>query len=100
MAMLQTSHGFDGGTTMGFDRFRPPFRISGIDPTWHGKGQDGAEGHAGDVAEHARWMTEALGLAHTMQGWVWPNPAVGCVIVRDGRIVGSAGLSIAASTMN
>lgn len=38
--------------------------------------------------EHARWMDEAIGLARAMQGWVWPNPAVGCVIVRKGRIVG------------
>lgn len=42
-----------------------------------------------DVAEsHARWMAEAVELARAAQGWVWPNPAVGCVIVRDGRIVG------------
>jgi len=37
---------------------------------------------------HAFWMKEALGLARSMRGWVWPNPAVGCVIVRDGEIVG------------
>ncbi|WP_309486227.1 bifunctional diaminohydroxyphosphoribosylaminopyrimidine deaminase/5-amino-6-(5-phosphoribosylamino)uracil reductase RibD [Ancylobacter mangrovi] len=34
------------------------------------------------------WMNEAIELARDMQGLVWPNPAVGCVIVNDGRIVG------------
>lgn len=33
-------------------------------------------------------MTEALRLASAAQGHVWPNPPVGCVIVRDGAIVG------------
>lgn len=33
-------------------------------------------------------MTHALGLAGRGLGRVWPNPAVGCVIVRDGRILG------------
>ncbi|PPB81129.1 diaminohydroxyphosphoribosylaminopyrimidine deaminase [Albidovulum inexpectatum] len=33
-------------------------------------------------------MTHALGLARRGLGRVWPNPAVGCVIVRDGRVVG------------
>nr|WP_093234168.1 bifunctional diaminohydroxyphosphoribosylaminopyrimidine deaminase/5-amino-6-(5-phosphoribosylamino)uracil reductase RibD [Sinorhizobium sp. NFACC03] len=33
-------------------------------------------------------MGEALALASQMQGLVWPNPAVGCVIVREGDIVG------------
>ncbi len=36
----------------------------------------------------ARWMRAALGLGRRGQGQVWPNPAVGCVIVRDGRVVG------------
>ncbi len=34
------------------------------------------------------WMNEAIALARSMQGRAWPNPAVGCVIVRDGEIVG------------
>lgn len=38
--------------------------------------------------EHRHWMAQAIGLARDMQGWVWPNPAVGCVIVRDGVCVG------------
>lgn len=33
-------------------------------------------------------MEAALGLARRGLGRVWPNPAVGCVIVRDGRVVG------------
>jgi diaminohydroxyphosphoribosylaminopyrimidine deaminase/5-amino-6-(5-phosphoribosylamino)uracil reductase len=33
-------------------------------------------------------MRAALGLARRGLGNVWPNPAVGCVVVNDGRIVG------------
>ena len=33
-------------------------------------------------------MHEALELGRKGQGNTWPNPAVGCVIVRDGRVVG------------
>ncbi len=33
-------------------------------------------------------MLAALGLARRGLGIVWPNPAVGCVIVRDGLVVG------------
>ncbi|WP_268888898.1 bifunctional diaminohydroxyphosphoribosylaminopyrimidine deaminase/5-amino-6-(5-phosphoribosylamino)uracil reductase RibD [Marimonas lutisalis] len=36
----------------------------------------------------ARYMALALSLGRRGQGRTWPNPAVGCVIVRDGRIVG------------
>lgn len=35
-----------------------------------------------------RFMAHALGLARRGLGRVWPNPAVGCVLVKDGRIVG------------
>ncbi len=35
-----------------------------------------------------RWMDLALALGARGQGRVWPNPAVGCVIVRDGRVLG------------
>jgi diaminohydroxyphosphoribosylaminopyrimidine deaminase/5-amino-6-(5-phosphoribosylamino)uracil reductase len=38
--------------------------------------------------EDARWMQLALGLGARGLGRVWPNPAVGCVIVRAGRVVG------------
>ena len=36
----------------------------------------------------ARWMALALSLGRRGHGRVWPNPAVGCVLVRDGRVVG------------
>jgi diaminohydroxyphosphoribosylaminopyrimidine deaminase / 5-amino-6-(5-phosphoribosylamino)uracil reductase len=35
-----------------------------------------------------RWMRTALALARRGLGQVWPNPAVGCVIVADDRVVG------------
>src|SRR6059036_1555032 len=34
------------------------------------------------------WMHAALALARRGLGNVWPNPAVGCVIVNGGRVVG------------
>ncbi|MGH7092148.1 MAG: bifunctional diaminohydroxyphosphoribosylaminopyrimidine deaminase/5-amino-6-(5-phosphoribosylamino)uracil reductase RibD, partial [Stellaceae bacterium] len=33
-------------------------------------------------------MHAALALAWRGLGATWPNPAVGCVIVKDGRVVG------------
>jgi diaminohydroxyphosphoribosylaminopyrimidine deaminase/5-amino-6-(5-phosphoribosylamino)uracil reductase len=39
-------------------------------------------------AEDLAWMRAALALARRGLGNVWPNPAVGCVIVRDGVAVG------------
>ncbi len=36
----------------------------------------------------ARFMALALSLGRRGMGRVWPNPAVGCVIVNDGRVVG------------
>jgi diaminohydroxyphosphoribosylaminopyrimidine deaminase/5-amino-6-(5-phosphoribosylamino)uracil reductase len=39
-------------------------------------------------SEDIRYMRVALGLARRGLGDVWPNPAVGCVLVRDGVIVG------------
>src|SRR5580704_16723372 len=33
-------------------------------------------------------MRAALGLARRGLGNAWPNPAVGCVIVKDGRVLG------------
>ncbi|HLQ19679.1 MAG TPA: riboflavin biosynthesis protein RibD, partial [Tabrizicola sp.] len=33
-------------------------------------------------------MAHALRLAARGLGNVWPNPAVGCVLVKDGRVVG------------
>ena len=40
------------------------------------------------AARDTRFMRIALGLGRRAQGRAAPNPAVGCVIVRDGRIVG------------
>lgn len=36
----------------------------------------------------ARWMAAALGLAERGRGRTAPNPAVGCVLVRGGRVIG------------
>ncbi len=36
----------------------------------------------------ARWMRLAIHLGARGQGRTWPNPSVGCVVVRDGRVVG------------
>lgn len=38
--------------------------------------------------DDACFVAEALRLGNEMLGRVWPNPAVGCVIVRHGRVVG------------
>lgn len=40
------------------------------------------------MTEDERWMDLALALGRRGQGRVWPNPAVGCVVVRDGRVLG------------
>src|SRR5215472_17475271 len=38
--------------------------------------------------EDESFMRECLALAHSRLGLTSPNPAVGCLIVRDGKIVG------------
>jgi len=38
--------------------------------------------------DDARWMAEALALAARVPRRPWPNPPVGALIVRDGRVVG------------
>ena len=40
------------------------------------------------MADDARWMRRALRLATLSLGRTWPNPGVGCVIVRDGVLLG------------
>lgn len=47
------------------------------------------EAHApGATPDDVRAMRRALELAERGAGQVWPNPKVGCVVVRDGVIVG------------
>ncbi|MFO1141888.1 MAG: bifunctional diaminohydroxyphosphoribosylaminopyrimidine deaminase/5-amino-6-(5-phosphoribosylamino)uracil reductase RibD [Amaricoccus sp.] len=41
-----------------------------------------------DGARDAGWMRAALALARRGLGGVWPNPSVGCILVKDGRVVG------------
>ncbi|HTG37223.1 bifunctional diaminohydroxyphosphoribosylaminopyrimidine deaminase/5-amino-6-(5-phosphoribosylamino)uracil reductase RibD [Sphingomonas sp.] len=40
------------------------------------------------MTDDARWMGAALALAERTRGRTAPNPNVGCVLVRDGRVVG------------
>lgn len=42
----------------------------------------------GAVADDARWMAAALTLAERTRGRTAPNPNVGCVLVRDGIVIG------------
>lgn len=37
--------------------------------------------------DHAFYMRQALALAEQARGLTWPNPMVGCVIVKDDRII-------------
>jgi len=39
-------------------------------------------------SEDARLMALAFALGRRGLGRTWPNPAVGCVIVKDGTVVG------------
>ena len=45
-----------------------------------------AEGHA--HAADAAFMQRACEMALRGEGWVAPNPQVGCVLVREGRVIG------------
>ncbi len=40
------------------------------------------------MSRDARWMGAALTLASRGVGRTAPNPSVGCILVRDGRVVG------------
>ena len=42
------------------------------------------------TVEDISHMRSALALARRGLGGTWPNPSVGCVIVRDGRVIGRA----------
>lgn len=48
---------------------------------------DGIEEMTDDPHDN-RFMERALQLARSGEGWVEPNPAVGCVVVRQQRVVG------------
>lgn len=37
--------------------------------------------------DHDHWMRRALALARPWAGRTWPNPTVGCVLVRDGQLL-------------
>ena len=41
-----------------------------------------------DADADRRYMRSALELAAGGAGWVSPNPMVGCVVVKDGQVVG------------
>ena len=41
-----------------------------------------------EIAHHEIWMARALNLAERALGSVAPNPAVGCIIVKDGELLG------------
>ena len=38
-------------------------------------------------SDDAQWMQQALVLARRGLGSVWPNPSVGCVLVREGKLI-------------
>ncbi len=40
------------------------------------------------AADDSRWMASAIALSERGRGRTAPNPNVGCVVVRDGRVVG------------
>jgi len=42
------------------------------------------------MSDDAAFMRRAIDLALASMGETWPNPAVGCVIVRDGRVLSEA----------
>ena len=41
-----------------------------------------------DQQNHERWMAQAICCAKDGLYSTWPNPAVGCVIVKDNKVVG------------
>jgi diaminohydroxyphosphoribosylaminopyrimidine deaminase / 5-amino-6-(5-phosphoribosylamino)uracil reductase len=41
-------------------------------------------------ADDARFMARAIDLALARMGETWPNPAVGCVLVKDGEVIAEA----------
>lgn len=47
----------------------------------------GGAGRVDGISAHERFLTEALGLARKGEGYVSPNPMVGAVLVRGGKVV-------------
>ena len=43
------------------------------------------------TADDARWMAAAVALSERGRGRTSPNPNVGCLIVKNGRVVGRGG---------
>jgi diaminohydroxyphosphoribosylaminopyrimidine deaminase / 5-amino-6-(5-phosphoribosylamino)uracil reductase len=62
--------------------------LSGESPPMGNDAAKSAELPAADPGVAQRAMQAALALARRGLGAVWPNPAVGCVIVKNGRVVG------------
>ncbi len=42
------------------------------------------------MSDDATYMRRAIDLALARMGETWPNPAVGCVIVKDGKVLAEA----------
>ncbi len=55
-----------------------------------GAAQCAAQGAAQGATQDEEHMRAALALARRGLGSAWPNPSVGCVLVRDGRVVARA----------
>lgn len=78
-----------GGIPMALERFYGSQEVPDLHDSCDFSKTSARIGHAKQSATgHDRWMAEAISLARGMRGLVWPNPPVGCVIVRDGEIVG------------
>lgn len=45
---------------------------------------------SGSAQDDARFMAQAIALATARMGETWPNPSVGCVIVKDGVVLSEA----------
>lgn len=45
---------------------------------------------AQQASDDIRFMGRAIALAKARMGQTWPNPAVGCVVVKDGEVVSEA----------
>src|SRR5271155_5459115 len=57
--------------------------MSVLDPT-----ASPTKNYAAQIQQDERWMNQALELARNSVGLASPNPTVGCVLVKNGAIVG------------